>query len=379
MDHINLSIYSDDPTLVSLCQRYWDFDGEGFVETVAQIESDNPLTKPLNKVVSENCSASSPKLICSECSGFYTFKNRTEFLRLRDQTDYVNWVCHDCQKVKEKSLNEQHRNVLIRDYECEPRRYLNVGDLTARSAILLRALIIHSAREDMSYIEPVNENQVVSFSPSASYTVELLREMYHSSLIHIHPYSNLSLFEFSEDLSYRFNIRSVPWKLCFKEGYDLNEFSVLLSNKISSLEYIETSIEEVRELSFEIALHESIAYLEAIVAEYGFEYRVGSKTIEVLKKGLGIYSVAQMYNFIWRAGKDAAAYYQRANISKRQASNSIVGSINKALDQSVNNNWDVKPYRRRYDEPQSVLSQVVFNQLLLTDDGGFNRPIVDLI
>jgi hypothetical protein len=118
---------------------------------------------------------------------------------------------------------------------------------------------------------------------------------------------------------------------------------------------------------------------ESTLAEYSFNFSIGSKTEESLKKGLQTFSVSQMYNFMWRACKDAVTYQRRSNISTRQATNLIAGNISRAIDQAIANDWQVKPYNRKYNEPQSALSQVLFNHLLLTDDGSFNRTIRELI
>jgi hypothetical protein len=56
-----------------------------------------------------------------------------------------------------------------------------------------------------------------------------------------------------------------------------------------------------------------------------------------------------------------------------------VRNIQRLYEQAIANNWDVKQFRRNYDRPQSVISQVVFNTCLKTDDGGFSLPLHKLI
>ena len=89
--------------------------------------------------------------------------------------------------------------------------------------------------------------------------------------------------------------------------------------------------------------------------------------------------MAQVYNFIWRATKDAAAYYMRSSISKRQAANSVVGNISRNMERALANGWDVKPFNRNYNLPQSSLSRIIFNVVLGTDDGGFEKTLHELI
>ncbi|MOA61473.1 hypothetical protein D3C78_1866240 [compost metagenome] len=57
----------------------------------------------------------------------------------------------------------------------------------------------------------------------------------------------------------------------------------------------------------------------------------------------------------------------------------VVGSIERSLERSISNDWEIKPYRRNYNAPQSVLSRVLFNVLLHTDDGGFHQVLKEII
>ena len=372
-------INSDDPAVVSLCERYWDFQDGKFLETVKQIQASNPFDAQVYKIVSEHCVAYSTELDCSACNKPFVFKNRGEFTRLFGKTDHVNWVCSKCELENKKAIADEQREVLLSAFEHAKEYPLKIEELDVRQAVLLRALILYSATEDLSHINPFDRGQIVPFSPLLDFSIELLREMYQSSLISIHPNTDLRLLDFSEGLSFRFDLTDVPWALALEHGCSLEEFSGQLAEKISSLEYLESDPDGVRNLCHEVSLKECIAYLEGVTDEYDFNFRVGPKTLEAINKALKYFSVAQVYNFIWRAGKDAAAYFQRSMVPKAQAANSIVGSIDRAVDQALANDWDVKPYRRRYNEPQSVLSKVVFNHLLHTDDGGFNKSLDKLL
>ena len=104
----------------------------------------------------------------------------------------------------------------------------------------------------------------------------------------------------------------------------------------------------------------------------------GEKSRQMLSRCLEHFSVAQVYNFIWRAAKDAAAYYMRSSISKRQAANSVVGNISRSMERALANEWEVKPFGRNYNLPQSSLSRVIFNMILGTDDGGFTYRLADV-
>src|SRR5690554_5583901 len=136
---------------------------------------------------------------------------------------------------------------------------------------------------------------------------------------------------------------------------------------------------EFIELCNEVQLQECLAFLTVKLEEHQLYFSPGEKTQHTLRQCLESFSVAQTYNFIWRAARDAAAYYMRSYVSKRQAANTVVRSISRSLEQALANDWDVKAFNRNYDLPQSSLSHIIFNVLLGTDDGGFKQPLHELV
>ena len=140
-------------------------------------------------------------------------------------------------------------------------------------------------------------------------------------------------------------------------------------------EFITKYKDELLELITEISLMECLAFLEYNLEEHNLSFQPGEKTKVLFTQLLESYSVSQIYIFIWRACKDAAAYYMKGGISKKQAANSVVGSIQRQYERAIGNNWTIGSFKRNYKLPQSILSQVVFNFMLRTDDGGFNQKI----
>lgn len=136
---------------------------------------------------------------------------------------------------------------------------------------------------------------------------------------------------------------------------------------------------EFIELCKEIQLQECLAFLKVKLEEHQFDFSPGEKTQHTLMQCLESFSVAQIYNFIWRAARDAAAYYMRSHVSKKQAANTVVRSISRSLEQALAHDWDVKAFSRNYDLPQSSLSRIIFNTLLGTGDGGFKQPLHELL
>jgi hypothetical protein len=83
------------------------------------------------------------------------------------------------------------------------------------------------------------------------------------------------------------------------------------------------------------------------------------------------FTIGQAYNFIWRAARDAAAFYVRENTSKAHAVNIVPGSIQRAAERAVAEGWTVKAFRRDRRVPESHVSHVLFTMALKLPDGGF--------
>lgn len=124
---------------------------------------------------------------------------------------------------------------------------------------------------------------------------------------------------------------------------------------------------EFIELCKEVQLQECLAFLTVKLAEHQLDFSPEEKTQHILTQRLETFSVAPTYNFIWRAARDAAAYYMRSHVSKKQAANTVVRSISRSLEQALAHDWDVKAFSRNYDLPLSSLSHIIFNTLLGTD------------
>ena len=60
----------------------------------------------------------------------------------------------------------------------------------------------------------------------------------------------------------------------------------------------------------------------------------------ILKSVLNDFSIGQAYNFIWRAARDAAAFYVREGTSKTHAANIVPGAIQRMGERALSEGWD---------------------------------------
>jgi hypothetical protein len=121
----------------------------------------------------------------------------------------------------------------------------------------------------------------------------------------------------------------------------------------------------------ELALHECLETFEHQGQLHKLQPPAGEKTIVTFQALLEDLSVAQVYNIVWSAARNAAAYYQRGGVSKAQASNSMVSGCRTRADKAKVEGWAIKPYSRNYDRPRSELSHVLHDVFLKIGEQGF--------
>jgi hypothetical protein len=194
-------------------------------------------------------------------------------------------------------------------------------------------------------------------------------------LIFVHPNSDIYAFNFEGEECKSFNLDKVFWVLPRGgNGVSAQQFIADTEDLLKTEEWPAGWCEEAYILWKRIALEECLQYLEMVLEEHKLPFNPGEKTNLMFSHVLEKYSVAQAYNFIWRAAKDAAAFYQRGGVNKQHAANTVVGAIQRQAERALSEGWEVKAYHRDFRCPQSMISQVLFNTSLQIGDIGFTQP-----
>ncbi|MCW8470649.1 hypothetical protein OQJ19_08290 [Fluoribacter gormanii] len=374
---MKVTCFDNRPEIIQICADYWEIDNNGeFLHNTSVIGKKYGLSaNKITQIAKEYSCAFSDSIICSSCSAPYKYVNRTDY---QSKIEINSWTCTDCLANEEIILNEKKQLVLSHQFKTQQKNYpLSIERLNVRLSLLLLSLIRYGANEDLTFINEYLTNRTDRFSPDDDDDIDFIRELYRGGCISIAPFSRPDVLMLAEDNNLSFYPQSVKWLLPLSEGQTFGEFTMLLEAKLASTDYLEASYDEVLDFCKDISLRECLAYLKYKMDEHKLPFTPGDKTRLVLSKALEEYSVAQVYGFIWTAVSNTAAYYMRnqGSISKKQAANAVVGNIEKNFERAYTLNWDVKAYRRDHNLPQSIISRILFNVLLHTDDGGFYLPL----
>lgn len=372
---MQLEILTYDQRSASICKDYWLQDEEGkFVLKVQEIAVKYEMKAHIVSLyVKQHAYVWSVEICCKRCEEPYHFRTRIHY---QERNRYKRSICQKCSDAERENIADQKRNIIVSLRQTAEVTKSDLAALDLKSIIYLLSVIQALSNESLSAIDPLNDYPAYTLSPDPVFDRQIIRYLLDKHLLLISLDTSPKAVELHGDGTASINFMMSTFDFTLSQQQITELIHGFLDAEV--LQNITHSPGFIK-LCKEIQLHECLGFLKATLEEHKLSLSPGEKTLQVIRACLKNYSVAQVYNFIWRAARDAAAYYMRSAISKRQAANSVVGNISRSLEQSLANDWEVKPFSRNYNLPQSSLSRMVFNTLLGTDDGGFTKILHELI
>lgn len=382
MPSVRVHFLVTDEQIKNLCDLYWTVDeNQKFSYTVSELATTFSMkSSELSKLVAESCQAYSEENVCNRCHKPSIYSNRSDFqsrwkAAINDRS-CLQCVAEQAEARRVERLAEiQRQHQAIQDhYALSPQPPLEIGSVSFEYAVYLLSFIRTTASENLLVYGPLITTKE-PLSPNTDFSFEIVRQLYRSGLIAVHPNSQVDAFKFNNGEPNTFYVDKVLWSLDFGGSSEETQGTVTELERIfRTEEWPEHWYSERLLLWKKLALQECLTYLKVVLNEHGLDLTPGEKTYMVFNNVLEEYSVGQVYNMIWRAGRDAAAFYMRGGVSKPHASNTVVGSIQKQADKARAEGWETKAYRRDRRCPESVLSQTLFNTALKIGEEGFNLP-----
>lgn len=377
MSLIQLEFLTDDQNVIKLCQEYWEIkpDLQFTFKTTDIAKAFGVKTSRLSAMLAKYCRASSAEDVCLRCGNLYYYSSRTDFAS-RHTHRKRGWTCDDCRRREfeqieiERAKHEAQRSEKLRLLLANAARQpIAVMDIAFDDAVFLLSIFRLGVTENLDYIRSLSSFGIGSLSPRPDFDTEIFRQLYSHNLLSIHEDSPVTAF--NEDFT-KFDLRQVFWMPpILTEDKASNVFFVELESIFRNHEWPEHWNSAWRSLWKKIALEECLQYLEYSLAEHGLTLTPGEKTLHVFNYVLELFSVSQVFSFIWRASKDAAAFYVREGVPKQHAANTIVGSIQRQVDRAKSEGWTIKGFQRNYQLPQSMVSRIFSDVAMQFGDDGF--------
>lgn len=393
--NIHAQFHDNSPSSRELVERYCAANENGkFQETATLIAKDFGIPKHrLAATVREVATLTRDDIQCIVCGDYYPVSSRNDMMQsasaIKRDSD---WICDPCQEdAKQQKAEELEASLWESLYDYQ-RIGNDVDNLPVKQSVRLLALLKHSADESLAKIHPVSHNRIDTLAPSEDQEIALASSLLSARVIAISPDSPPGTVEINqENPGHRYHPRQVAWEMTtfpdaeaapmMADGINAPAVYRKLDALLSSAEFLEVQQDDVRELAFSVAKGEVLAYLELCLTERGLPFRVGEKTEHVLTMAMQNYSIGQVFAIIWRAARSASDYLVRSGCPKRQAANVVPGAMESFMQRAQGSGWQVDPFKRPGKQSQSVLSRVVFNQILGLPDGtfSFNQPVRQIV
>lgn len=381
MATIGLELYTDVPGEVAAIEAYWQLaeDGETWKQTVTEVRNQFGL-KPqeLTKLVQSSATAFIIDIVCADCGSATDVAHRTQFASLIRQG---NIVCTSCQLIEQQNRAEakreqekQRKDTLLQRFPVRSSEALAVDSLSLFQAIALHAMFSDPAVEDAGLTTPTNIwPKDRRWAPdNRLYDLERRLANAEPRTIAVHPDSHPDAFVWKDDApDGSYYLGQVSYYL-HGPNEELNARSPRLLQDLNRTfregPWPSQWHEQWRDLWDELALSYASSYLDMKLGEHNLEMKQGEGTLTALTDALATFSLGQVFNFIYRATKDSAAYYQRGGVNKRQAANSTVGRISAAADRARANGWEIKSFGRPWTLPLSAIGETFFSKVMWQAD-----------
>ena len=383
MSSIELQVFTENPNEAAALRAYWALadDGETWAQTVTAVRQEFGLTqREMQRVVQEGGMAVVNDIKCPDCGAPHEVTSRTNY---SDVIRQGNIMCPECraaaQEAREEAarqLAEKRREALVEAFPVYTGQPIDAEALTLFEAVALHALFSDLAVEDAGLTTPTDiwpkERRWAPPSLRWDYERRLLRPE-RGALLAAHRDAPLDAFVWEDDgtATGSFYLGKVSYYLIGPEE-DLRARVPGLLTRLNRIfregPWPDIWFNQWRDMWEELALAHASAYLDMKLGEHHLEMKQGDGTRTALADTLATFSLGQVFNFIYRAAKDSAAYYQRGGVNKRQAANSTVSRISAAADRARASGWEIKSFGLPWNLPFSAIAETFFSKVMWQAD-----------
>lgn len=380
MKQLSLEIFQHKHAMI--CQQYWHLETEKkFTHKVADIAIRfNLKSHQISTLVKSSSVAYSHTLYCENCATPYPLTRREIYTRHLRRS--ALWHCDHCLQETVRKQAEARQDQIFTFINRTQAERIEIDQLSLKEVVILFALIRHSGNESLTAFNPVESNKFQPLSPMFYFDRNLIQRLKEIDIMTLSHDTSASAFYFEEEQLHAYNPLAAIWQLASPYDRHLSGLLQQLEQRLLDPSLLQSACDDLSTLILEVSLMECFAYLIYLLDKYQLPFRLGEKSKNIFLNMLTTHSVAQIYRFIWFACRDSAAYYMRGGISKLRAANAVVGNLERQYERAIANSWTIEPFNRIHLFPQSALSQVLFNLILQSDDGGFTKnraEMMDLI
>lgn len=378
MSRIRVEPLIDDPEAVRTITDYWaQNDDLAFTHRVGAVAAALGIkSRDVARLVTQFSCAYVPEWPCTGCGGIRPLASRAEYTGARPGR--YTWDCASCAERFAAEADAASQAKVREHYPGIPADPAEPRGLVDR--VLLLSLARTGGTAGVCTVGPLAEANP-PLSPTAYEDCRILARLHERGHTAVDPASDPEAFEWDEyDRPERFDPLLVRWRVAESPLVYADPARVREALLASPTEWDEAAL---LRLCRSLLVQECFQFLELVLERNHLPFFPGRGTRDLFEKLVEDFSVAHVYNLIWRSAREVVEYSGTAPITPRHTGATIVHEISRKAEFTLARGIELKPYRRDWGAPRSRLAEVVFDLLLdLSEEIVFHtswRSLQDLV
>lgn len=376
-----------------ICERYWLREGDkrsGFIYTCKEIGQEFDVKhQDIPSIVKINAHLVVLDCQCIDCGTTKICYTRSQLTRL----DLIRWRCDDCRAALEKRMDQEYLEYRLKqDRLAEEKRqtaleYINqcrsiqlssipsVAELNDVDKLLLAATVESLGADNIRNTVSLRDNLSLPLSPFSKLDEEILQHLFNRNLLILAPENSYEYVTINEEKELEIDF----YQAIFEFAYSTENLTKILINAKSQKNTSAlVANDQFKSWCEKLQLGECLSYLITRSRLNYLAPPIGEKLISILRSCLAECSVSTMHYIIWKSVENAAAYVQKPGITRKHASNSVSGNIERVFNKIYSGSWSHNKSFRDASHPQSAMAKIFFDYVFAVDDGGFHHTLDEL-
>lgn len=373
-----------------ICEKYWLREGDkrsGFIYTCREVGQEFDFKhQDIPSIVKANAHLVVLDCQCIDCGTTKICHTRSQLIQLKPDS----WRCDECwEALQDRREQEYLEDRLKQDRLAEKRRqaaleYINqcrslqlrsipsITELSDVDKLLLAATVESIGTENLRTTISLSDNLSLPLSPFSRLDEEILHHLFNRNLLILIPASSYEYVTVSEKQELEIDF----YQAIFEFTYSVENLTTIMINAKSRKD-ISTLVTDSQFKSWceQVQLGECLSYLITRSRLNDLAPPIGDKLVSIFRTCLAECSVSTMHYIIYKAVESAAAYVQKPNITRKHASNSISGNIERVFGKIYSGSWNRNKSFRDGSHPESAMAKVFFDYVFEIEDGGFHYTL----
>ena len=376
-----------------ICEKYWLRESDkrsGFVYTCKEIGQEFGFKhQDIPSIVKANAHLVVLDCQCIDCGKIKICHTRSQLIQL----SIDSWRCDECWDVfqerrereyleyqlQQKRLEEEQKQAAvnyIKNYKSsQAAKVPSITALNEVDKLLLAATIESLGAENLETTISLRDNLSLPLSSFFGLDQKILHHLFKLNLLLLAPEESYEYISVNEEQELEIDC----YQATFEFAYDTNDLTEIMVDAKSKKNISALVVNAQFEMwCQQIQLGECLSYLITRSKLNNLAPPIGEKLVSLLTACLAEHSVSVMHYIIYKAVESAAAYVQKPNITRKHASNSISGNIERVFGKISSGSWHCNKSFRDASHPQSAMAKIYFDYVFGIEDCGFHYTLDEL-